>query len=260
MMGVTIGVGPLYIKAARVAAACLQRHTGIKTQILTEEHLTAASLRHPAALKLKIFDYVSANTILYFDADWFCIREWTPQVLAGDRRVIACHDFVTKADWPDQSYSASSEWFRGRAGHRFLNAIEGAVRGDYVDGIRAFAGVTLPHSTWFNSGMFIVNREWHAAWLQEAERIYREPHGHHDKYFEQPALLIATERLKMRVAHLPRKYNVLVASEQDWPVNMVGAHIKCSKQTVLPYLISDILQDRATPESVASALFAGANT
>lgn len=260
MMGVTIGIGPLYTKAATVAAACLHRHTGIQTRILTEEHLTDASLCHPAALKLRIFDYVPADTLLYFDADWFCIRKWTPQEFAGHKRVIACHDFVTTTDWPEQSYTASSEWFRGRAGNHFLNRIEGPIRTDYVDGIRAFTGVTLHHSSWFNSGMFIVNRGWHAPWLREAERIYREPHGHHHKYFEQPALLIATERLRMRVAHLPRKYNVLVASKQEWPANMVGAHIKCSKPTVLPHLIADILQDRASPESVASALFSGVNT
>lgn len=254
MTGVTIGIGPLYKKAATVAAECLLRHTGIQTRILTEDYFTDALLCHPAALKLRIFDCVPADTLLYFDADWFCIRKWTPQEFASHKRVIACHDFVTTTDWPDQSYNASSEWFRGREDHRFLNAIEEPIRTEYVDEIHAFTGVTLHYSTWFNSGMFIVNRRCHAAWLREAERIYREPGGHHDKYFEQPALLMATERMGMRVAHLPRKFNVLVASKREWPTNMVGAHIKCSKPTVLPHLISDILHDRASPESVASAL------
>src|SRR4051794_20337638 len=102
MVGVTIGVGGYYASLARVAAACLKKHTGSDSVILSDRHYEESRLHHPAALKFRLFDLLPSSNILYYDADWFCVASWSPRAFAFHRRLVACHDFVLASDWPAQ--------------------------------------------------------------------------------------------------------------------------------------------------------------
>jgi hypothetical protein len=259
MIGVTIGVGPLHHKLATLAAMCLKKHTGLDSIILNSKHYADSGLPHPAALKLRIFDLLRDNHILYYDSDWFCVNRWNPEQFARNARLVACHDFVLNADWPDQLHDPSSTQFNGPETGTFVTTFEGNVRSDYVDSIRRSAGLELKYPYWINTGLFIANRANHTAWLKKAESFYTESSGHHPKYYEQPAMLKAMHALSIRVDYLPRKFNYLLTRHNPCPKNAVGLHIKMSKTREFAGLAKAIWDDSMTPDLLEKAFFDGSS-
>jgi hypothetical protein len=251
MIGVTIGVGAYYSALAKVAAACLKKQTGLDSMILSDQHFIESRLHHPAALKFKIFDFADADSILYYDADWFCVGKWRPQIFSQHRRIIACRDFVLTTDWPAQAFDFDAEAAACLAsGRLFLDDLEGPLRQDYIADVNCARQIEFPPRKWINTGMFIVNRVHHKSWLERGEHLYRGPLGHHDKYFEQPALLQALEELGLTVDYLPRVHNVLVIRVSLWPDNVVGLHLKMSKQQEFRDLIHAQHEGRLTPDLI----------
>jgi hypothetical protein len=255
MIGVTIGVGPFHYKSAALAATCLKKHTGLDSIILNSQHYADSGFRHPAALKLRVFDLVRDNHILYYDSDWFCVNRWTPERFSGNTGLVACHDFVLKADWPHQLHDTSSIQFHGSNAGGFISTLTGDLRSDYVDDIRRSTGLELDPSYWINTGMFIANRANHTAWLKRAELFYTETSGHHPKYYEQPAMLKAMHALGLQVNYLPRKFNYLVTRQIRCAKTIVGLHIKISRALAFADLVEAIWTDTMTPELLERTFF-----
>src|SRR5438270_686014 len=69
MIAVTIGIGEAYKKLAEHAAQAVHEMTGLKTLILDDQHFTRSGLPHPHHLKLRLFDLVNDDTIMFFDSD-----------------------------------------------------------------------------------------------------------------------------------------------------------------------------------------------
>jgi hypothetical protein len=141
MLAVTIGVGAGYVEMARLAAARVEALCGLPTRILGEVEMRAvlpARLLErygPSAsmfLKLHVFDLVSDDDILYFDADLVFLRPWSPRDLAGSAAFIAVRDL----------------W--------------------YLDFIRHEAALAdVEPDAYFNTGLFIASRHHHAEALRE---------------------------------------------------------------------------------------------
>jgi len=236
MIGVTIGVGNFHMKTAKISAECLKEQTGLDTIILTEDQFKELELQHPSALRLKIFDLVDSENILYFDADWFCVNKWDPLIYKNNKNIIACHDFVLWRDWPfedgkrlDYEHDYTSVEYDGNREKEekdFITKHDGNARYGYINDLIKFMDIKIHYSKWINAGFFIVNRTNHKKWLEHAEDIYRGPNGHHHWYFEQPSLIKSYEILRLEIDFLPRKYNVLTNVYKTYPINTIGIHLK----------------------------------
>jgi hypothetical protein len=258
LIGVTIGVGEYYLGLARVAAACLKKHTGLDSVILSDRHFMESHLHHPAALKFRIFDLANVSNILYYDADWFCVRQWSPQSLANHSRLVACHDFVLASDWPSLAFDFEAETALCRAkGSAFVDEPCGLLRHDYISDVEGLDGVGLPPRRWVNTGMFIANRQYHSDWLKCGESLYIRPGGHHERYFEQPALLRSLAQLRLGVDYLPRTHNILVTRMSTWGDSAVALHLKMSKRQEFSDLIHALHEGRLTPEVIEDLFLAG---
>lgn len=231
ILGVTVGVGSVYEKMAILAASCFTKHTGIPAIVLGDSQFAASKLPHPAALRLKLFEYVSAETVVYFDADWFCLSDWKPLVPTEPRPLLACRDFILKSESPDQHYEFESDNFHHTPNEGCREDFD-LLRHDYINEIRSFAGITLSCWQWINSGLMILRREPHVDLLNTALRLYLGQVGHHPVYFEQPAIIKAIECTQLPVHFLPRKFNVLAKHESKWPPSVVGLHVKIRRHSV----------------------------
>lgn len=227
-VGVTVAVGSPYTAIAPLAAACFTKHTGIPAVVLGEKEFASSGLPHAAALRLLAFNHVPADQIVYFDADWLCLRPWFP--FNGEACDIrACRDFILKDESPRQHYEFDSPEFLEEPKENLCNVGDN-LRHEYLREIANFASIRLPYSQWINSGLLVLHRQHHEVWFKKALDLYMGEVGHHHKYFEQPALVKALECLNLRVRLLPRCFNVLARFETKWPSSVVGLHVKIKEQ------------------------------
>lgn len=246
-VGVTVGVGSPYAEIAQLAAACFSHHTGIQSVVLGDKEFAFSGLPHPAALRLLAFEHVFADRIVYFDADWLCLSPWSP--FAGeDCDIRACRDFILEDEFPRQHYEFNSPEFLNEP-QEFL-ASDAALRFELLREVEQFASIRLPYSYWINSGLLVLHREHHTIWFKKALDLYLGVVGHHDTYFEQPALVKALECLNLRVRLLPRRFNILAAYEAKWPSSVVGLHVKLKRHTA--FLARVQAGTIRTPEDVRS--------
>lgn len=172
MVGVTIGVGEYYSRLAKYAAQAMEEKTGIKTTILGHEHFNSSRILAPHHLKLRMFDFVDDDLILYFDADMVCLNQWSPVKLAQKDAVVA----VAESARPLHVRTAK-DW-------------------------------KIPVAEYFNTGLMILNREYHREWLRETERfVLSTKEAKVYNTFDQAALNITRHRLGLRVRLLDRRYN-----------------------------------------------------
>lgn len=225
MIGVTVGIGEPYHSLARVSAACFETFTGFPVKILGGKEQSAVSARHPAEVRLHLFDLIDEEEIVYFDADWFCLNPWNPGSLDANF-LWACRDFVHKHEFPGQSYDFESLHFMEEAGEPITAA---SVRQDYVDEVLGFVELDTPPAGWINTGLLVLRRETHRQWLELARELYRGRVGHHEHYFEQPSLMRALEELRLPYRLLPRRLNVLAAFPARWPSQVIGLHVKAKR-------------------------------
>jgi hypothetical protein len=236
-VGVTVGVGEPYARLSALAAACFAEHTGLATRVLGAEEFADSGASHPAALRLSLFDYVDAPQVVYFDADWLCLREWAIPCDHEAPEVFACRDFVLRNEWPRQEYDFAAAEF-GEA-PLCPPAWDGRdIRDDYVREIREFADLRRPCWQWINTGLLVLNRRHHRRLLEKARHLYAGRVGHHNRYYEQPALVKALEELDISVTLMPRAFNVLAVHEKRWPSTVVGLHIKPSRHAGLLALVA----------------------
>jgi hypothetical protein len=168
MLAVTIGVGK-YAEMALHAAAAVRRHTGLETFIIGDEQFGGSGLTVPHHLKFRLFDLVDADQLMYFDADLVPLNPWDPKSVADPQAITAVRDRV------DSNVRGDAE----RAGVRFE---------DY-----------------FNSGLFMISRRPHHAWLRAAEQdaLARS----RSAFFDQTSLNAARAALGLELKLLDRRYN-----------------------------------------------------
>lgn len=243
--GVTIGVGEPYTKLAHLAAACFEANTGLPVKILDEKDFKLSRFVHPAALKMSLFNHVDAETVIYFDADWLCLDAWDIRPLLSDTRIYACRDFILRDEWPDQTYCFQSRAFLDapKANDVDLNRL----RDDYIRDVANFATITLSPCLWINTGLLVIKKKEHSSWLSVAQELYNNRVGHHEQYFEQPAMIKALELEKPSITLLARNLNVLAAFEGIWPSSVKGLHIKLKRHK--RFLGKVIDGDIATPDA-----------
>jgi hypothetical protein len=226
MVGVTVAVGSPYTDIAHLAAACFTARTGLPAIVLGDVEFAQSGLPHPAALRLLAFQYVNADRLVYFDADWFCLRPWSPS-MRNDDDLQACRDFILMDEFPNQHYEFDSPIFREEPPESFPPGTE--LRLELLRSVAEFAALGLPYSQWINTGLMILSRRCHELWFKEALDLYLGRVGHHPELFEQPALNAAMESLGLRARLMPRCLNVLAAFEATWPNSVVGLHVKMKR-------------------------------
>jgi hypothetical protein len=172
ILGVTIAVGAEYERLAAQAAERFRRFTGCDAVILGENEFREAGCRHPSQLKFRLFDLLSAEHLIYFDADAFFLQSWDVRQCC-DTPALQC----VRAFWFDP-------WVE-RVGR--LYGFEDRV---------------------LCSGLFLANRTHHAAAFRLAEQIQPaddEFHGHFNA--EEIALSIALNTLGVPIQFLDRRFN-----------------------------------------------------
>jgi hypothetical protein len=172
MIGITIGTGEYYSRLAKLAARAVEEKTGIKTVILGDERFAASGLPAPHHLKLRMFDFVDDESVMYFDADMVCLNSWKPESLAKADAVVA----VAESARPLHVRTAQ-DW-------------------------------EIPLGEYFNAGLLLLNRRAHEEWLRETERFVQTDtkFAEYDPY-DQAALNITRHRLGLKLELLDRRYN-----------------------------------------------------
>jgi hypothetical protein len=168
MIAVTIGVGK-YAEMALHAAAAVRRHTGLETIIIGDGQLRSSGLTAPHHLKFRLFDLVDADQLMYFDADLVALNSWDPKSAADPEAIVAVRDRI------DSSIQGDAE----RAGVRF--------------------------EEYFNSGLFMISRRHHHAWLRAAEQDAQA--RSRPIFFDQTSLNAARAKLGLELKLLDRRYN-----------------------------------------------------
>lgn len=226
MIGVTIGISPVYKALANLSAKCFNEMTGLEVLILGEKELEQSGLTHPASLKLKTFDFVNDDNVLYFDADWFCTKNWNPTIFSNSKTIAACNDFVLNIDFPKQYPEYDIRKFDDYHLNNLAFHPTTEIRTDYIKEIKRFSGTELEFGKWINTGLWIANKNYHHEWLNKSLEYYFGSVGHHPEYYEQPAMNKAIEELELEINYLSRKYNTLIVSEKKWSDSLVGLHVK----------------------------------
>jgi len=172
MVGVTIGVGEYYGRLAKYAVQAVEAKTGVKTRILSDEDFASSGLPAPHHLKLRMFDFVDDESLLYFDADMVCLNSWDPECFAKTDAVVA----VAESARPLHVRTAQ-DW-------------------------------EIPVGEYFNAGLLILNRPCHRDWLRETEHfvLTDKKFAEYDPY-DQAALNITRRRLGLKLELLDRRYN-----------------------------------------------------
>ena len=172
MVGITIGVGEYYSRLARHAAQAMEEKIGVRVAILTDEHFASSGLPAPHHLKLRMFDFVNHESVLYFDADMVCLSPWSPERLARMDALVA----VAESARPLHVRTAQ-DW-------------------------------EIPPGEYFNAGLLLLNRRCHQDWLRETEHfvLTDKKFAEYDPY-DQAALNITRHRLGLKLELLDRRYN-----------------------------------------------------
>ena len=191
MIAVTIGTGEYYTKLANYAAGAIEKMTGLKTVILGDEHFAASGLPFSHHLKLRLFELVEDDEIMFFDSDMVCLNPWDPRRLAKPDALVAVAERL----------------------HPMV--------------IRACRDWDIPLHEYFNAGLMIFNRKSHEEWLRETERFVQANPGvpPYDPYDQTP-LNITRHRLGLKLELLDRRYNWVGfgTGEFDYEVPLFMAH------------------------------------
>lgn len=183
MIAVTIGVGRCASLAIEAANRCRQ-FTGLDVAILNEVHQRRYRVAEPHHLKFHLFDILpAADRLLYFDSDLWFVAEWNP------------------AQFPSWSAVRDNEF--------------------YVGTQRECERFGLPLDRYFNSGLFIIDRQ-HAKVLQVARSLC-EQQSEMSVWRDQTWLNLAAKQCGMSVNLLHRAHNTFpIPHDGEAPV--IGAH------------------------------------
>src|SRR5947208_16815504 len=89
MIAVTIGIGEYYKRLAIRASEAVRNMTALETVILDDTHFVSSGLPYPHLLKLRVFDVVDDDKVMFFDSDMVCLNVWNPQRFARRDAIVA---------------------------------------------------------------------------------------------------------------------------------------------------------------------------
>lgn len=222
MIGFTIGTGPFRELAER-AAETFRQTTGLPCVVIGDDEYKGSGLRYPHHLKYHMFDLVDSETVFYFDADLWWMREWNYRSMleASDGKLIVVRDLL-------------------KSGHILKDA-------------RDFE---IDVSVYFNSGFMVLHRDTHECMLKAAKGIYAREilspmYLSNSKFKDQTSMNIARQILELPVHFIDRRYN-WVQSAGEWiekGVPVIGAH-KIVRDTPGSSIINDFntVLDKPLPD------------
>ena len=174
MIAVTMGFGEPFGRLAALAARAVREMTGLETVVLDGTHFAASGLPHPHHLKLRIFDHVDDDAVLYFDSDIVCLKPWDPTRFARPDALVVVTDIP------------------------------------HGGTIRACQDWNIPIREFFNAGFMILNRRCHRDWLRETERLIKaNPKVSAFQSTDQTALNVTRCRFGLKLELIDRRYNWL---------------------------------------------------
>ena len=222
MVGFTIGTGP-FLELAERAAETFRQTTGLPCVVIGDDAYKGSGLSYPHHLKYHMFDLVDSETVFYFDADLWWMREWNYRSMleASDGKLIVVRDLL-------------------KSGHILKDA-------------RDFE---IDVSVYFNSGFMVLHRDTHECMLKAAKGIYAREilspmYLSNSKFKDQTSLNIAMQLLELPVHFIDRRYN-WVQSAGEWidkGVPVIGAH-KIVRDTPGSSIINDFntFLDKPSPD------------
>jgi len=172
MIAVTIGIGEYYKRLAIRASEAVRNMTGLETVILDDTHFVSSGLPYPHLLKLRVFDVVDDDKVMFFDSDMVCLNVWNPQRFARRDAIVAVAERL----------------------HPMV--------------IRACRDWDIPIHEYFNAGLMMLNRNCHHDWFRETEKFVLANPGvpSYDPYDQTP-LNITRHRLGLKLELIDRRYN-----------------------------------------------------
>jgi|LSQX01.2.fsa_nt_gb hypothetical protein len=174
---VTIGVGRAYREMAELAAASVQRWTGLEPVVIRNTRGI-----HPAKYKLKLLEQFD-GPVFYFDAD---------------TRMVG--------PWPELLGYGSSPAFRASA-HEPAAAVA-----------QDCAHYKLDQRVYFYSGAWIANREHHGEAFRLADEICHAE-GYVTQFaYEQTALNVSMQRLRIPIEPLPPARHVICTRGRQYAI------------------------------------------
>ena len=168
MIAVTIGVG-LYESMAHYAAQAVSDMTGLDAVVLGTADYNKSGCALPHFLKLKLFDFIEEESILYFDADMVCLNQWNPRDYEH-RNAVLCV-----------------------AERRHPAIVEACKLWD------------IPLDEYVNTGMLLLRRSLHREWFEKTDHFIRSSPVL--PLFDQTPLNFLRHRLKIQYELLDRRYN-----------------------------------------------------
>lgn len=192
MIAVTIGVGE-YKAMAEHAAMAVKKMTGLNTVVLCQDQFRTSGLPYPHFLKLRLFDLLDEEDLLFFDADIVCLNKWDPRAFTPNKNIVAVAD---------------------RQDHPLIK--------------KACMTWRIPRGQYFNTGMLIVNRTFHDEWLKATE-LFIQSHPLMPLYDQTP-LNIVQQNMGLSVTLLDRRYNWIGFGNGSfcYQVPVFMAHTLCS--------------------------------
>jgi hypothetical protein len=122
MQAVTLGLGP-YSRTAVLAGARVREMTGLEVLVIDDGMTGHLDYPHPGLVKLHVFDFATADSVLYFDSDMVMLRPWDPSVYSGSAEFVAVADqfidqYPYERDVAWASYVNAGLFIADRAHHR----------------------------------------------------------------------------------------------------------------------------------------------
>lgn len=184
MIAATIGVGEHYERLAEEAAASVEWSTGLRAYVIRE----TPGETTPSLYKLRLLEMFSAESVLWFDADTRFIRKWDVSSLANR------HEFFAVLDMPSGARDSDCR------------------------------GYGIAPQRYFNAGIWIANSASHARAFAFANALCHSPHYSTRFQYEQTAMNVAMQRLKIPCVWLDPRYNYICDPKVPRPDDPVVIH------------------------------------
>ena len=177
MIGLCIGTGTWY-RLAKRAAERMESMTGIECRVIDR---VDSNLVHPSWHKLNILRDYPGETLFIFDADMWCMKEWSPMhAIGGDQELGELKD----------------ECWSGLA----------MVPEPIIPSVRMESILYhIPLGRYCNTGMIIVDSR-----AKDVFAAAKKLHPHYGSWIEQTGINHCAHAMKFNVTYMPQCYNTLI--------------------------------------------------
>jgi hypothetical protein len=170
MIGLCIGTGS-WFKLAQRAAGQMESMTGIPCRVVDR---VDSNLAHPSWHKLNLLRDYPGETLFIFDADMWCLQEWSPLMWAGQ---TVFHGLAMVPEPVIPSVRMESRLYH------------------------------IPIGRYCNTGLLIVDER-----AKEVFAAAKKLHPSYGSWLEQTSIVATVEHTKFPALHMPQCYNTLIPS------------------------------------------------